>query len=78
MPGTLVGLPRITGRKVGMTSSQDAPYAQGDTRATMVDTGTPTREGELIPQSQPQFGLEFATRLHEAGIASNRGSAMPR
>ena len=30
---------------------------------------------ELIPQSRPQFGLEAATRLHEGGIASNRGSA---
>ena len=27
------------------------------------------------PQSRPQFGLEAATRLHEAGVASNRGSA---
>ncbi len=27
------------------------------------------------PQSWPQFGLESATRLHEVGIASNRGSA---
>ncbi len=34
-----------------------------------------TREGELIGKSRPQFGLESATRLHEAGIASNRGSA---
>ena len=33
-----------------------------------------TREGELIGKSRPQFGLESATRLHEAGIASNRGS----
>ncbi len=33
------------------------------------------REGELIGKSRPQFGLESATRLHEAGIASNRGSA---
>ncbi len=30
---------------------------------------------EQIPQSRPQFGLESATRLHEGGIASNRGSA---
>jgi hypothetical protein len=30
---------------------------------------------ELIPKSRPQFGLESATRLHEVGIASNRGSA---
>ncbi len=34
-----------------------------------------TCEGELIGKSRPQFGLESATRLHEAGIASNRGSA---
>ncbi len=30
---------------------------------------------ELIPKSVPQFGSESATRLREAGIASNRGSA---
>ena len=29
------------------------------------------------PERRPQFGLESATRLHEGGIASNRGSAMP-
>ncbi len=33
------------------------------------------REVELISKSRPQFGLEAATRLHEAGIASNRVSA---
>ena len=27
------------------------------------------------PQSRPQFGSEAATRLREAGVASNRGSA---
>jgi hypothetical protein len=32
------------------------------------------RELELILQSLPQSGLESATRLHEAGIASNRES----
>ena len=32
------------------------------------------RELELIPKSLPQSGLESATRLHEAGIASNRES----
>ncbi len=37
--------------------------------------GLPTREGELISKSQPQFGLESAIRLHEAGIASNGRSA---
>ena len=40
--------------------------------------GLQTREGEPIPQSRSQCGLEAATRLHEAGIASNRGSATPR
>ena len=33
------------------------------------------RESKQIPQSMPQFGLQAATRLHEAGIASNRRSA---
>jgi hypothetical protein len=30
---------------------------------------------ELIGENRSQFGLESATRLHEVGIASNRGSA---
>ena len=29
-------------------------------------------------ESRSQFGLEPATRLHEVGVASNRGSALPR
>ncbi len=37
--------------------------------------GLQSREGERIPQSRSQFGLESATRLHEAGVASNPGSA---
>ncbi|RKZ33455.1 hypothetical protein DRQ27_00070 [bacterium] len=36
--GTLAGLPGLTGRKVGMTSSQHGLYAQGCTRATMAGT----------------------------------------
>src|SRR6476659_1206611 len=40
--------------------------------------GQLTREGARIPQSRPQFGLQAATRLHEAGIASNRRSAKLR
>ena len=40
--------------------------------------GLRAREGELIPKKRAQFGSEAATRLREAGIASNRGSAMPR
>ncbi|GJS74254.1 hypothetical protein Tco_0707095 [Tanacetum coccineum] len=36
------------------------------------DKGSRSREGELTPKTHPQFGLQAATRLHEAGIASNR------
>ena len=31
----------------------------------------PSREAEAIAKSRSQFGLQPATRLHEAGIASN-------
>ena len=37
--------------------------------------GLPSSDTEPIPQNSPQFGLQSATRLHEVGIASNRGSA---
>ncbi len=37
--------------------------------------GMQSREKELIPKNRPQFGSQSATRLREAGIASNRGSA---
>ena len=36
--------------------------------------GKQKREVELIPKNRSKFGLKSATRLHEAGIASNRGS----
>ena len=42
------------------------------------DKGKRDREVEQIPKNQPQFGLEAAIRLHEAGIASNRVSATTR
>ena len=37
--------------------------------------GLQTRKGEPIPENRPQFRLRSATRPHEGGIASNRGSA---
>ncbi|PHT32065.1 hypothetical protein CQW23_28402 [Capsicum baccatum] len=37
-----------------------------------LDKGSRSREGELTPKTRPQFELQAATRLHEAGIASNR------
>ncbi len=57
-----------------MTSSQHAPYALGYTRTTMVGTkgSDPARESESH-QTQPQFRLQAATRLHEGGIASIAG-----
>src|SRR3982750_3288542 len=39
--------------------------------------GLRDREVERIPQSRSQFGSESATRLREAGVASNPGSATP-
>ena len=36
--------------------------------------GQPASDRELIPKSRSQFGLQAAIRLHEAGVASNRGS----
>ncbi len=40
--------------------------------------GSLNREMEPIPKSRPQFGLQAATRLHEAGVASKRASAIVR
>ena len=40
--------------------------------------GSLLREKMPILQNRSQFGLESATRLHEAGFASNRASAMAR
>ena len=72
-------LPRITRRKVGMTSNQHGPYTLGDTRATMGKTmGRQVVRRSKPHQICPQFGLRAATRPHEAGIASKRVSAMAR
>ena len=40
-----------------------------------VNKGKQKRELKQIPKNTPQFRLKAATRLHEVGIASNRGSA---
>ncbi len=48
---------------------------RGYTHTTMVcNSGLPSRKAELIPENKPQFRLRSATRPHEVGIASNRGS----
>src|SRR5207249_11477763 len=69
MPGTLEGLPRITGRKAGMTSSQHGPYAWGYTRATM--TGTNGCKPARGSQSQKtglrsDWGLQLDTMKEES------------
>ncbi|KAL8259300.1 hypothetical protein R6Q59_027253 [Mikania micrantha] len=61
-----------------MTSNHHAPYAPGDTCYNGQDKGSRSREGELTPKTRPRFGLQAATRLHEAEIASNRQSAIRR
>src|SRR5678810_1218783 len=40
--------------------------------------GLQYREVERLPESRSRFGLEAATRLHEGGVASHRGSATQR
>ncbi len=50
MVGTLERLPGITGRKVGLMSSQYVPYVQGYTRNTM--GGTMGRNAARRSQSQ--------------------------
>ena len=62
-----------------MTSSQHGPYALGYTHATMVGTeGRQTARWSQSHQTQPQWGLQAETRLHERGVASNRRSALLR
>ncbi len=40
--------------------------------------GSRSREVEPIPKSRSQFRSQAATRLREAGVASNRASAIVR
>ncbi len=57
-----------------MTSNHHAPYDLGYTCYNGVNKGKRACEGEQISKITSQFGLQSATRLHEAGIASNRES----
>ena len=71
--------PIIRGEEGGVDVKSAWPLCPGlHTCYNGQDNGLRTREGELIPQTCPQWGLQAATRLHERGIGSNRGSAMPR
>ena len=57
-----------------MTSNHHAPYVGLHTCYNGVNKGKRTCEGGQIPKITSQFGLQAATRLHEVGVASNRGS----
>ena len=63
-----------------MTSDQHGPLTPWATHVLQwpINKGSPTREGEPIPKTRSQFGLQAATRLHEVGITSNRRSDMLR
>ena len=59
-----------------MTSNHHALYDLGYTRTTMaLNKEKQDREVEQNSKTTSQFRLQAATRLHEVGIASNRGSA---
>jgi hypothetical protein len=59
-----------------MTSSQYGPYGLGCTRTTMPSTErSETARWRKSTKNWAQFRLKSATRLHEAGIASNGASA---
>ena len=59
-----------------MTSNHHALYDLGYTRTTMAfNKEKRYREVEQNSKTTSQFRLQAATRLHEVGIASNRGSA---
>lgn len=62
-----------------MTPNQHGPYALGCTHDTMASTtGSQTARWSKSHQSWSQFGSRAETRPREAGIASNRVSAMAR
>ena len=59
-----------------MTSSQHGAYVQGNTHTTMdKNNESQAGNGKQISEICPQFGLWAATRPHEDGLGSNRGSA---
>ncbi len=78
MPGTLTRLLVNSRRKEGMTSSHHVPYVQGGTHATMGGTKSCETVGGANLIKPPPVRIEVSTRPHEAGIASNRRSAILR
>ncbi len=75
MPGTLNRLPVQAGGRWGrrQVSMALTPWAAHVLQWPVQKEAIP--RGGANPQNWPQFGLESATRLHEAGFASNAVSA---
>ena len=77
--GTLVRLPGITRRKVGMTSNHHAPYVLGYTRATMAGTKRRRdREVERISKAGPSSDcrLQLACMKSELLVIANQNVAV--
>ncbi len=74
-PGTLGELPVTSRRKVGMTSSPHGPTGWATRVLQWRLQRAATLRKVANPEKSSQFGLFSATREHEVGIASNRGSA---
>src|SRR3712207_6111016 len=76
MRGTLVRPPIFKSEEGGDDVKSSWPLCPGlHTCYNGRHKGLQKRELELIPKNRPQYGLQSATRLHEAGIASNPRSA---
>ena len=77
--GTLVRLPGITRRKVGMTSNHHAPYVLGYTRATMAGTERKrTREGVRNYKTDPSSDcrLQLACMKSEVLVIADQNAAV--
>src|SRR5579883_715903 len=79
MPGTLGGLPATSRRKAGMTSSHHAPYALGDTHATMAGTmGSDPARGSESPKAGPSSDrrLQLACVKPESLVTAGQHTAV--
>ena len=73
---TLDRLPRLNEEEGGDDVKSVWPLRPGlHTYYNARHKGKQNREVEPIPKNRAQFRLKAATRLHEAGIASNGASA---
>ncbi|KAI5665686.1 hypothetical protein M9H77_15539 [Catharanthus roseus] len=59
----------VLNKELSMVKTSCPLYPERHTWYNGRDKGSQSREGELTPKTCPQFGLQAATRLHEAGIA---------